>query len=286
MNLLPTAEGAPAIIAEAMYQVLHASQFGRARDAVIAQYWARKRDEAASPLVRHGAKFFSQNDEDGILLEILRRLGLEQGVFVELGVGNGLENNSLILLMLGWTGAWIGGEPLAFEAPAGGPLHFRQAWVSRENCCALVREGLEALKQQRVDALLVDVDGNDLHILRELLAAQHSPRVVVVEYNGKFPPPVRWTMRYDPQHAWDGTDYHGASLQSFGDMLQGFGYRLVACNVTGANAFFVKLADDARFSDVPADIGALFMKAEHIVMHPGHETSPKTIVSFLSAPRP
>src|SRR5262252_5197626 len=115
MNPLPPAEGLPAVVAEAMYQVVHATQFGRARDAFMAQYWARKREEAVSPLVRHGAKFFSQSDEDGILLEILRRLGLASGVFAELGVGNGLENNSLILLMHGWKGVWLGGEPLAFE---------------------------------------------------------------------------------------------------------------------------------------------------------------------------
>jgi hypothetical protein len=286
MNPLPPAEGLPAVIAEAMYQVVHATQFGRARDAFMAQYWARKREDAVSPLVRRGAKFFSQNDEDGILLEILRRLGLTTGVFAELGVGNGLENNTLILLMLGWKGVWIGGEPLAFEVPAGGPLHFQQAWVARENCRDLVRRGLDALNAQRADVLMVDMDGNELHVLRELLAALHDPQVVVVEYNGKFPPPVRWTMPYNPEHVWDGTDYHGASLQSLADMLQEFGYRLVACNITGTNAFFIKVADTAKFSDVPPDVGALFMKAEHIVLHPGHETSPKTIASFLAASKP
>ena len=285
MNSLPPAEGLPAAIAEAMYQVLHAAQFGRARDVLMAQYWARKREAAASPLVRHGAKFFSQNDEDGILLEILRRLGLASGVFAELGVGNGLENNSLILLMHGWRGAWIGGEPLAFEVPARGPLHFQQAWITRENCCALLAQGLGALGAPRIDVLSVDVDGNDLHVVRELLVARHRPRVLVVEYNGKFPPPVRWTMPYDARHVWDGTDYGGASLQSLADLLEEFGYRLVACNITGSNAFFVDVADAAKFADVPADVGALFMKTEYIVMHPGHETSPKTIVSFLSASR-
>jgi len=282
MNSLPPAEGLAAVIAEAMYQVVHAAQFGRARDALIGQYSARKREEAASPLVRHGAKYFSQNDEDGILLEILRRLGLASGVFAELGVGNGLENNSLILLMHGWKGIWLGGEALAFEVPARGPLHFQQAWITRENCRALVAQGLAALDQQHVDVLSVDVDGNDLYVLRELLAARYSPRVVVVEYNGKFPPPVRWTMPYDPEHIWDGTDYSGASLQALADMLQEFGYRLVACNLTGSNAFFVRVADAGKFADVPADVGALFMKAEYIVMHPGHQTSPKTIASFLA----
>jgi hypothetical protein len=285
MNPLPPAEGLPAVVAEAMYQVVHATQFGRARDAFMEAYWTRRRDETTNPLLKRGAKFFSQNDEDGILLEICRRLGLTTGMFVEIGVGNGLENNSLILLLHGWKGVWLGGEDLAFQVPRNGPLVFRQAWITRENCCALVTEGLAALVTPRIDMLSVDVDGNDLHILRELLHAGREPRVVIVEYNGKLPPPVRWTMGYNAEHVWDGTDFHGASLQSMVDMLQDFGYRLVACNITGSNAFFVRAQDLASFADVPADVAELYMKAQYIVIHSGHETSPRTIESFLAAQR-
>src|SRR4051794_18750785 len=71
----------------------------RRLDMQIEQYWMAKRSNSTNPLVRSGAKYFSQNDEDGILLEILRRIGLEKGVAAELGIGNGLENNTLILLM-------------------------------------------------------------------------------------------------------------------------------------------------------------------------------------------
>src|SRR5262245_29415270 len=276
------AENLPAAIAEAMYQVAHATQFARARDALMAQYWKGKREESANPLLKHGAKFFSQNDEDGILLEILRRLGLATGVFVELGVGNGLENNSLILLMHGWKGAWIGGEPLAFEVPAAGRLLFQQAWITRENCRQLVEHGLGAFGKRRCDVLSVDIDGNDLHVLRELLAAGHDPHVVIVEYNGKFPPPVRWTMRYEAKHAWDGSDYFGASLQSLVDTAQEFGYRRVACNITGSNAFFVKAEHTGKFADVPSDVAALFVRAEYMTIHIGHHTSPRTIESILS----
>ena len=39
---------------------------------------------------------------------------------------------------------------------------------------------------------------------------------------------------------WHGTDDFGASLKSFQKMLGNKGYDLVGCNITGANAFFVK----------------------------------------------
>jgi hypothetical protein len=41
-----------------------------------------------------GFRSFSQNQEDGILQEILRRVGTPNASLVEFGVGNGLHNNS------------------------------------------------------------------------------------------------------------------------------------------------------------------------------------------------
>lgn len=63
--------------------------------------------------------------------------------------------------------------------------------------------------------------------------------MIVVEYNAKFPPPIHWTVRYDPACAWAGDDYQGASSQSFADLFGATGYRLVACNLTGVNAYFM-----------------------------------------------
>jgi hypothetical protein len=34
---------------------------------------------------------------------------------LEFGVGDGTENNTLVLLSIGWRGAWVGGENLAFD---------------------------------------------------------------------------------------------------------------------------------------------------------------------------
>ena len=54
-----------------------------------------------NPLNRFGLKCFSQTDEDGITLEILRRIkSLGKGVFAEFGVGDGTENNTLILTII------------------------------------------------------------------------------------------------------------------------------------------------------------------------------------------
>ena len=54
-------------------------------------------------------KIFSQSDEDGITLEIVKRIGLSASSCIEIGSGNGLENNTLVLLATGWNAIWIDG---------------------------------------------------------------------------------------------------------------------------------------------------------------------------------
>src|SRR5689334_5694165 len=84
-------------------------------DLLIRAAWEYSESVAKNPLNRFGAKYFSQADEDGITCEIVRRLGIKNGIFAEFGVGNGLENNTLILLANGWRGFWVGGQDLAFN---------------------------------------------------------------------------------------------------------------------------------------------------------------------------
>ena len=45
--------------------------------------------------------------------------------------------------------------------------------------------------------------------------------------------------KYNSSSLWDGTDFYGASLKSFDKILRNQ-YKLVCCNITGANAFFVR----------------------------------------------
>ena len=194
-------------------------------------------------LERHGAKVYSQNEEDGIVTEILRRIGVTGRTFWEFGVQDGTENNTLYRLVDGWRGAWIEGSPADVAkirerfaaAITDGRLKVREGLVDRDNVNALAAElGLP----RELDLLSIDIDGNDYHVWEALDAV--APRAVVIEYNPKLPPPTRWVMRYDPSHARDGSDQYGASLAALAALGERRGYRLVACNITGSNAFFVR----------------------------------------------
>ena len=50
-------------------------------------------------LEKNGYSSASQNEEDGILAEVFRRIGIISKTFFEFGVGNGLQNNTLHFLL-------------------------------------------------------------------------------------------------------------------------------------------------------------------------------------------
>jgi hypothetical protein len=209
----------------------------------LREIYASRRAQDPKRLLSHGYKVYSQTDEDGIIHEIFNRIGATNRTFVEFGVAGGLENNSLNLLINGWSGLWI-------EA------HDGQAAIITERFAAPIAEGLLKLEHDRVtaenidrlisgagingeiDILSIDIDGNDYHVAKAITCV--NPRLVVMEYNAKFRPPTSWVMEYNPDHVWDETDYFGASLQALEKLFTGKGYSLVGCNISGANAFFVR----------------------------------------------
>lgn len=257
-------------------------------DLVLGEQTRRMQSEHPNPLNRFGRKCFSQTDEDGITLEILRRMdSLDAGGYAEFGVGDGMENNTLILAAMGWRGFWVGGEEMAFTLqPRAQPrFSFSKEWVTRENIVALTTDGMRAVGLQRLDVISMDLDGNDIYFVEQLLGSGARPKLFIVEYNGKFPPPVKFQIAYDESHSWTGDDYFGASLSSFHSLFGQFQYRLVCCNShTGANAFFIDDAFSSRFSDVPTDIGQIYVAPRYHLYHSyGHPQSVTVVERIFNA---
>ncbi len=194
-------------------------------------------------LSRYERQIFSQSGEDGIIEEIFARIGTTNQFFVEFGVGNGLENNSVYLLAKGWRGYWIDANPEwipnieeDFRALlATKQLLVQQAFITAENIESLFQW---ANVPDEFDLLCIDIDGNDYWVWKAI--ASYRPRVVVIEYNALFGPGVRWARQYDPAATWNRTSYYGASLKSLEVLGNDKGYHLVGCNFAGVNAFFVR----------------------------------------------
>jgi hypothetical protein len=254
------------------------------RDLYILDKTAEIQRNSLNPFHKYGKKCFSQTDEDGITLEIIKRIGCNEGSYIEFGVGDGLECNTIILASLGWRGCWVGGEDLAFTIENKKKFLYIKDWITLENISNLARDGLNKLRISSADLISLDLDGNDIYFVKDLLCKGFLPKIFIVEYNGKFPPPIRFQIEYDPKHQWNRDDYYGASLSSFVDLFNVHGYSLICCNAhTGSNAFFVKNEYIHLFPEVPSDISMLYVAPRYYIFNKsGHRQSPRTIHKILN----
>lgn len=233
-------------------------------------------------------KAYSQYTEDGLLDEIFRRIGTTDQYFVEFGVGDGLENNTAYRLALGWQGLWLDANPgnmAAIRAGyasliAAGRLAAAEARVSAANVEELfIRSGVP----EEFDLLSIDIDGNDYRVWRAISA--YRPRVVVVEYNSALGPAVRWAMPDGPEHAIDRERFFGGSLKEFEELGREKGYALIGCDLSGVNAFFVRLDLVGDRFLAPHDSETHFEPPRYYLLpFPGHPPSHKEVSAMAAGP--
>ena len=229
----------------------------------LARRWGGARDLTASEL-----RVFSQNGEDGVIAEIFRRIGVGGGGFVEFGIQDGTEGNTIFLAqVMGWSGVYLEADDDGFAA-----LERRFAANPRVRTlhAAVEPDTVEALFDQagvpqEPDLISIDVDGNDFWIWRAVTA--YRPRLVIVEYNGGFDPRERRVMPYTPGFRWDGTSAYGASLGALEDLAAEKGYRLVHTELAGVNAFFVR---EDLAGGLPSGDAVPRRSANHVLMGLGH----------------
>ena len=202
-----------------------------------------------------GIKVYSQNDEDGIILHLLRCMGGHgKKEYFEFGAHDGMQVNTRVLRdHYGWKGHMLDG---AFDKPEIG-LH--KEWFTPSNIAQLL-EKYEVSKT--VDVLSVDADCDDFWITREILASGYKPRVLIQEYNPQFD--SQTAISTLPKEIGKESEghcifmYYGASALAFQRMLYGFGYTLVHSNKV--NLFFVR-------SDLASGLG-LNLPAAYDVVQP------------------
>ena len=140
----------------------------------------------------------SQNGEDGVLAEILARIGAENRFFVEFGIESGREGNCVYLAQVaGWDGLFIEADPdlhreLSKRYAANGRVQTVQALVTPGNVEQLFAD---AGVPESLDILSIDVDGADYWIWEALEA--YRPRIVVIEYNSALPADARLVQPRD-----------------------------------------------------------------------------------------
>jgi hypothetical protein len=213
----------------------------------FARFWA---DEMAKPryanpkrLLQHGFKVYSQNDEDGIIQEIFRRIGTANRTFIEFGVQNGFECNTAKLLVEGWRGLWLEASSKSVaEIFSNFQPHLSSGALSVVET-TVIAANIDASFEKagfggEIDLLGIDIDNNDYWVWKAINSIR--PRVVVIEYNCSLRPPLSLVVPYSENATWPGGNYFGASLNALVSLGRAKGYRIVGCCFAGVNAFFVR----------------------------------------------
>ena len=185
-------------------------------------------------------RVFSQNGEDGVIAELLNRIGATNRFFVEFGVQSGTECNTRFLAEVrGWSGVYFEPDPASFR-----PLHARYEHRDDVICeerhitAGNVSDVFDnAGVPVELDLLSIDVDGQDYWIWQAL--GSYRPRLVVIEYNAAIAP-GRNVVEPLGATGFVGDDAYGASVTAMQALGARKGYTLVHAEMAGANLFFVR----------------------------------------------
>ena len=238
-----------------------------------------------------GFKVFSQCDEDGIIercLDLISEKTPLSKTCIELGCGNGLENNTHYLILRGYRGAWVDGSEQkigCIEAALGG-TKFPRLWVRRE---FLVRIGPIVLAET-AEFLETRTSTSSLGhrrqrpSLRQRVHRDGEAEARVRGVQREVPPAMSLRMDYDERYVWKADDYFGASLGAYMNVLHP--YRLVTCNISGVNAFFVREDLAGAFAKYEPD--QLYQPARYwaINLLAGHAPSLKWLAQAMRAEPP
>lgn len=217
--------------------------------------WPPPDAEPGGPLDQYEYSLLSQNGEDGILRYLFSNTGFESRRFVEFGFGAHQCNSLRLMLHERFEGLLMDGSEencrffnIAAARMGIGGVKALQAFLTRDNLDALIGG---AGVPREIDLLSLDVDGNDYWLWEALTSV--SPRVVCIEYNAGIGPELSWSVPYDPGFERFAKHpsgfFHGASLKAMESLGRKKGYRLVGCDSTGTNAFFLR--DDVEAPAVP-----------------------------------
>jgi hypothetical protein len=211
------------------------------------RYEARRAEPSAEALGAFELRCFSQHGEDGVIAELLHRVGVSNRFFIEFGIESGREGNCVFLAdVLVWSGLFIEPEERQFSElsekyAANAAVRTLRANVTPQNIEELF---LDAGVPSEPDLLSIDIDGQDYWVWEAL--ERYRPRIVVIEYNAVLPAGRQLVQPRGYAEGWDGTDYFGASLDALCALADRKGYTLAHTDLAAVNAFFVR-------SDLSAD---------------------------------
>jgi len=142
-------------------------------------------------LRKFGLNVYSQNGEDGVIKELLRRLGIENGWVCEFGAWDGKEfSNTFSLIKKGFNGVYIEGDTTKYndllktveEYPNIIPINAFVDYEYSENSLDNLLKNTDI--PYDFDILSIDVDSFDYQIWKSFV--NYRPKIVIIEINSSI----------------------------------------------------------------------------------------------------
>lgn len=200
-----------------------------------------KLDETVS-FSKEKLNIFTSADEDGILLNIFKKIGTTDKTFVDIGSHDCINSNCANLAFHhDWKGVFIDGNKAVLER---GRHIYNKYFADRTkrfsfiHAIVTVNNINDILPQKQTDLLSIDLDGNDYFIWENITAI--DPRVVVTEVQVE-----KGNTNFIPEYnnefeLYESNTPKGASPLSMTKLAEAKGYALVAANKGCYNLFFVR----------------------------------------------
>lgn len=179
-------------------------------------------------LLPYEGKVYSQNGEDGIIKYMLDTINNKNYKSIEIGWGDGTENNTRFLLENNY-------HCLAFDMVEDQKIIHKN--LELKLGMIDISNSLDILKwHDSPDFFSIDIDSIDWYVLRNLLKNNFQPKVICCEYNAWIGSENFGVIKTDVKFNRSGM--YGASISAFNELLLEHGYNFFTVNSLGVNAFY------------------------------------------------
>ncbi|MFH0795606.1 MAG: hypothetical protein V2A65_00935 [Candidatus Omnitrophota bacterium] len=177
--------------------------------------------------------------EEEVIKKYLQQMALKNNFVVDIGASDGVTmSNTYFLYRNNWRGAAIEFTDEKFTKLSiiykNSPnVNLLKVKATPDNVRYLLKSCFTPLD---FSLLSLDIDSYDYYVLDAILV-EYRPSLICVEINEKIPPPIKFTVFYDPNHIWAKDHFYGQSISQLYSLCKKYEYDLVELHY--CNAFLI-----------------------------------------------
>jgi hypothetical protein len=182
---------------------------------------------------------FSHLDEQVLISKYVNELAIESRTCVDIAASDGVTmSNTYSLFRDGWNGLAVEYDNRKFASLAQTYAAF--SGVNLAKCKVTPENAVWLLKANQLPSKIgffnLDIDGYDYFVLEQILS-EFRPQLICVEINEKIPPPIKFSVKWNPDYFWKVDHFYGQSISQLYMLCLRFQYSLVELHYN--NAFLI-----------------------------------------------